>query len=479
MSAAQHQPPTAHGAAPSEPSPRPLVVVNPATEAVVAELPVDTPETVAAAVRWARAAQPAWAARPVGERVGALRRFAQLVEEHHDELATTLTSETGKPIAQSGNELRGVLPRIAFFCDHVDEVLDDERVLTDAAQGLSEVIAHEPLGVVANISAWNYPWFVGTNVFVPALLCGNAVVYKPSEHASLTGRHIAALLSEAGVPAAVFQPVYGAGEVGAALCAEQVDGVYFTGSYPTGRRIAEAVAPRMVRLQLELGGKDPVYVADDVPVAEVAAAVADGAFYNTGQSCCSVERVYVHRSIHDEFVEAFVDAVGGFVVGDPADEKTYIGPLTRAAQIEVLEGQVRDALDKGAVVRLGGHRLPGPGAWFEPTVLTQVDSTMAVMRDESFGPIIGIEAVGDDDEALARMNDTEFGLTAGIYTRQRARAQRVLAGVDAGSAYWNCCDRVSPRLPWTGRHHSGIGSTLSTHGIRAFLQPKAYHLRSL
>ncbi len=456
-----------------------MKILNPATETTITEVEADTPDTVAAKVAAARAAQPGWAAVPLAERVAVIRRFREAVEAGRDELAATLTGETGKPIGQARNELAGVLPRIDFFCDEVVDVLGDEQVLTEPEQVLTEVIRHEPLGVVANISAWNYPWFVGSNVFVPALLCGNAVVYKPSEHATLTGLAIARLLHEAGVPADVFTTLVGAGDVGGALLEQPVDGVFFTGSYATGRRIAEAVAGRMIRVQLELGGKDPVYVTDDVPVADVAAAVADGAFYNTGQSCCSVERIYVHESVHDEFVEAFLDTVGGFVAGDPTDDATYLGPLTRAPQLDVLEAQVADAVAKGATIRTGGTRGEGPGAWFAPTVVTGVDHTMSVMRDESFGPIIGIQAVADDAEALELMNDTEYGLTAGVYSRDRARAERLLAGVDAGSAYWNCCDRVSPRLPWTGRHHSGMGSTLSTYGILTFTQPKAYHLRSL
>lgn len=454
-------------------------IVNPATGEVIAEVADDTPEAVAAAVAAARAARPSWSAVPLAERVAVLRRFRAAIDRRSPELADTLTAETGKPVTQARNELAGVGPRIDFFCDHVEETLGERRVLTDADADLSEVIRYEPLGVVANISAWNYPWFVGSNVWVPALLGGNAVIYKPSELASLTGRHVTELLAEAGVPKDVFAAVQGGGAVGAALVDQPVDGVFFTGSYATGRRIAEATAGRMIRTQLELGGKDPVYVTDDVPVADVAAAVADGAFYNTGQSCCSVERIYVHRDVHDAFVEAFVDVVEGFVVGDPTDAVTYIGPLTRPQQLGVLEAQVADAVDRGATLRTGGTRLDRPGAWFAPTVLTGVDHTMAVMREESFGPIIGICAVADDDEALALANDTDYGLTAGIYTVDRARAERFLAGVDAGSAYWNCCDRVSPRLPWTGRHHSGIGSTLSTLGILTFVQPKAYHLSAL
>jgi acyl-CoA reductase-like NAD-dependent aldehyde dehydrogenase len=231
-------------------------------------------------------------------------------------------------------------------------------------------------------------------------------------------------------------------------------------------------------VQLELGGKDPVYVTDDVDVEAAAVGLADGAFYNNGQSCCSVERIYVHEAVHDAFVEAFVQAVEGFVIGDPSDDTTYIGPLTRPQQVAVLEDQVADAVAKGAVLRTGGHRLEGVAGGFEPTVLTQVDHEMAVMRDESFGPIIGIQRVTDDAEAVERMTDTEYGLTAGVYSTTEARARRVLEQIDAGSAYWNCCDRVSPRLPWSGRGRSGVGATLSTIGIRAFVRPKAWHLRA-
>jgi acyl-CoA reductase-like NAD-dependent aldehyde dehydrogenase len=231
-------------------------------------------------------------------------------------------------------------------------------------------------------------------------------------------------------------------------------------------------------VQLELGGKDPAYVCEDVNVANAAAAVAEGAFYNTGQSCCAVERVYVHDRIAAKFVDAFVDAVRGYTVGDPTDEATFIGPLARKAQLDVLEEQVRDARARGARLLLGGERRKGRGYFFEPTVLAGVDHDMKVMRDESFGPIIGIQAVSGDDEAVHLMNETEYGLTAAVYTPDRERADRVLSQLVAGTVYWNCCDRVSPRLPWTGRKHSGIGTTLSIAGIRAFVQPKAWHLRA-
>ncbi len=452
-----------------------LTIHNPATGAVVGERATDDAASVARKAQAARAAQPAWAAMPLRERLAAIERFRAALVAQADTLAVTLTAEVGKPITQSRNELSGLLPRIDFFLAQTERAIADEAVFDDAV--MHERIGHVPLGVVANISAWNYPYFVGCNVIVPALLAGNAVLYKPSEFATLSGMHITRLLHEAGVPREVMQPLVGAGEVGAALLAQRIDGLFFTGSHATGVRIAQALAPRLVKLQLELGGKDPTYVRADADAKAAAESLADGAMYNTGQSCCSVERIYVHESLHDAFVEHFVATVRGFKVGDPMAPDTYIGAITRAPQLAVLDAQVADAKARGARLLTGGRRLPGPGNWYAPTVFTQVDHTMELMREESFGPIIGIQKVRGDDEAVALMNDTRYGLTAGVYTRDEARARELLARVNAGSVYWNCCDRVSPRLPWSGVGDSGIGLTLSTHGIRAFTRTKAWHLR--
>jgi acyl-CoA reductase-like NAD-dependent aldehyde dehydrogenase len=453
-----------------------LKITNPADGSPLAEVAADDAASVAAKATRARSAQPAWQATPLAVRGAAIARFRAAVAAEIEPLARTLTQEVGKPLAQSRNELNGFLGRIDFFLAEVEKTIAPETVL--AGGTMSERIDHDPLGVVANVSAWNYPYFVGGNVFVPALLAGNAVLYKPSEFATLTGLQINRLLHCAGIPADVFITVVGAGDVGAAVVAEDVDGVFFTGSVATGRRIAQACGSRMVHLQLELGGKDPSYVADDADPRSAAESLADGAMYNTGQSCCSVERIYVHERVHDAFVAHFAATVSGFKVGDPFADGSYIGPLTRRPQLDVLETQVADAIAKGATLLVGGRRVERAGNWFEPTVLTNVDHTMAIMRDESFGPIIGIQKVAGDDEALALMNDSRYGLTAGMYTRDAARAAKLLAQVRAGSVYWNCCDRVSPRLPWSGRGDSGVGVTLSTDGIRAFTRPRAWHLRS-
>ncbi|MBL8287479.1 MAG: aldehyde dehydrogenase family protein [Rubrivivax sp.] len=453
-----------------------LPIHNPATGAVITEVPADDAASVAKKAAAARAAQPAWAAVPMSERLAIVEAFRAGVVRELEPLAATLTREVGKPVAQSRNELNGLLPRLDFFLEQAEGAVRDEHLFVGG--DMREKVSHVPLGVVANISAWNYPWFVGCNVIVPALLTGNAVLYKPSEYATLTGLAITRLLHEAGVPQQVLACLVGAGEVGAALVEQPIDGLFFTGSAATGQRIARSLAGRLVKLQLELGGKDPTYVRADADPKAAAESLADGAMYNTGQSCCSVERIYVHEAVHDAFVAHFVAAVAAMKAGDPMDSGTYIGAITRAPQLDVLEAQVRDAVAKGATLLGGGARGPGPGNHFPPTVLTNVDHRMDVMREESFGPVIGIQKVKGDDEAVALMNDTRYGLTAGVYTKDEAAARALLARVRAGTVYWNCCDRVSPRLPWSGVGDSGIGLTLGVAGIQTFTRPKAWHLRS-
>ena len=452
-----------------------LAIYNPASGALIAELPADDAASVAAKCLLARAAQPGWAATPLAERQACITRFRAAIVAELEPLAATMTRETGKPIAMSRSELNGLLGRIDFFLADVEAATARQTVFSES--GMTEQIEHAPLGVVANISAWNYPWFVGGNVFIPALLTGNAVLYKPSEYAAMTGLAIARLLHGAGVPNDVFVPLIGGSAVGSALLQQKIDGVFFTGSHATGIKIAQAVGPHLVKLQLELGGKDPSYVCDDADPQTAAAALADGAMYNTGQSCCAVERIYVHEKIHDAFVAAFVATVKRFKIGDPMAESTYIGAITRAAQLDVLDAQVRDAQAKGATLLLGGQRLSGPGNWYAPTVLANVNHAMELMREESFGPLIGIQKVSGDEEAVRLMNDTRYGLTAGVFTPDETRAKTLLAQVHAGTLYWNCCDRVSPRLPWSGYGDSGIGLTLSSYGIQTFTRPRAWHLR--
>ncbi|QNL50635.1 aldehyde dehydrogenase family protein [Olivibacter sp. SDN3] len=452
-----------------------MKIINPTSTETIIELVDDHPERLLEKYNTLQAARADWSQKLLAERMIVIAKFVEGLKEEIESLAGILTAETGKPIQQARNEINGAISRISWMMENVQKYLSPEQMRS--RPHLEETITYEPLGTICNISAWNYPYLVGVNVFIPALLAGNTVLYKPSEFATNTGLQIDRLLKRAGLPDNVLQVAIGGADVGKALLDLDFDGYYFTGSYKTGKAIYKQVASKMVPCQLEMGGKDPLYITDDLAdVKAVAEATADGAFYNNGQSCCAVERIYVHEAVYDAYVEAFVAQVKRWKLGDPIMEDVYFGPLTRSAQLLLLEDQVADALAKGATLLLGGRRADRRGYYFEPTVLVNVNHDMALMREESFGPIIGIMKVRNDEEAVALMQDTDYGLTASVYADQQMRAVSILTKINIGTAYWNCCDRVSAALPWSGRQHSGLGVTLSHQGIRAFTKPKAWHL---
>ena len=453
-----------------------MKIINPATEATIRDIEEDTTQTINEKFTALTSGQRVWAKHSVEERIAVIQKFYELLEENKDELASTLTSEMGKPLQQSYNEINGARGRIKFFIDHSAKYLAEEWITTEGAT--KEKIVYEPLGVIANISAWNYPFLVGVNVFIPALIGGNAVFYKPSEYATLTGLHICDLLYKAGLPENCFQTVIGRGNIGEHLLQLPLNGYFFTGSYRTGKYIAEKVAGKMVACQLELGGKDPLYVMDDIVSIEKAAADAlEGVVYNSGQSCCAVERIYVHENKYDAFVDSYVEQCKKLVIGNPLDKTTDIGPLSRKEQQAFLSSQVNDAVIMGATIKCGGKIPAGKGYYFEPTVLVNVNHSMKLMTDESFGPVVGIQKVKDDKEAIQLMQDTNYGLTAAVYSKSFERAEAIMQQMNTGTVYWNCCDRVSANLPWSGRKQSGLGATLSYQGIRAFVQTKSYHIR--
>lgn len=453
-----------------------MKIMNPATGSLIREIAESTPLEIKAKFERAFAAQGAWKKAGLDYRISCIQKFHDLLEKERETLARDLTLEVGKPIQESNNELNGARNRIRFFLEQSKATLDPKPVRTEG--GMKEVLGHDPLGVIANISAWNYPYLVGVNVFIPALIAGNAVLYKPSEFATLTGLHIERLLHESGIPNDVFTAVIGGANSGEELLKLPLHGYFFTGSYKTGRLIAERVAHKLVPVGLELGGKDPLYVTDEIAdLKKTANAVAEGCFYNNGQSCCAVERVYVHARVYEEFIRHFKEETLSLRAGDPTDRKFQQGSLTRPSQVAFLETQIEDAAKGGAKILAGGKRIGTDGAFFEPTALIDVDHSMQVMREESFGPIIGIMKVTDDQEAIRLMNDTEYGLTASVYSSNLARAESILSEVNSGTAYVNCCDRVSPYLPWAGRKNSGLGATLSTLGILAFTHPRGWHIR--
>jgi acyl-CoA reductase-like NAD-dependent aldehyde dehydrogenase len=451
-------------------------IINPATEEIIREIEEDNYDTLMGKFQSLKKAQKEWSAFGLRQRINVLKKFSEMMAIQIEPLAFILTSEVGKPVQQSRNEINGARSRIKWLTENAEKYLGGEQMTQD--EHLEEKISYDPLGVICNISAWNYPWLVGLNVFVSALLAGNTVMYKPSEYAILTGLEIEKLLKQAGVPQNVFQVAIGGAGVGNLLLTFSFDGYFFTGSYKTGKYIYEKCALKLVPCQLEMGGKDPLYVASDIlDIPQVAAATADGAFYNNGQSCCSVERIYVHEAVYDEYLREFVKEVDSWKIGNPAKPDVYFGPLTRKDQLDKLEMQVSDAVGKGARILSGGKRINGKGYYFEPTILVDVTHEMLVMKEESFGPIIGIMKVKNDEEAVHFMQDTEYGLTAAVYSYNKERAEKILQQMNTGSAYWNCCDRVSAPLPWSGRNHSGFGVALSHAGLLSFVRPKAWHLR--
>src|SRR5580692_7904945 len=355
-----------------------MQIINPATEEIIGEVAEDTQTEVGEKYQLVKAGQPLWAALSVEERIACIARFYEALDREKTVLAETLTNETGKPLQQSYNELNGARNRIRYFLDHSARWLAEEWTVAEGPT--REKIVYEPLGVIANISAWNYPYLVGVNVFIPALIGGNAVFYKPSEYSTLTGLHIRRLLYDSGVPENVFQVVTGRGKAGEWLLELPLDGYFFTGSYRTGRLIAEKVASKLVPCQLELGGKDPLYVMDDVEdIEKVAGAALEGVVYNNGQSCCAVERIYVQEGVYDAFVRSYTDQLRKLVVGDPRDAATEIGPLSRPGQLEFLQQQIEDAVSKGARLLYGGAPVGRKGYYIEPAALVDVNHGMKLM----------------------------------------------------------------------------------------------------
>ena len=445
-----------------------MKIFNPSNDELITEL-VDTPlSTIEEIVNSARISQRSWCRRSLSERLSVVKKFSQLLTENSERLARITSSEVGKSIAEAMGEISGAHYRIQYFLDHAEQILKKEKVHIDGAT--EEFLDFEALGVIANISAWNYPYLVGVNVFIPALIAGNAVMYKPSEFASMTGVELGKIFHQAGLPENLFQVIIGGKEAGEKLLEIPLDGYFFTGSYQTGQYIATKVAPKLVPIGLELGGKDPLYITDDlVSIQKAASDAVEGAFYNNGQSCCAVERIYVHETVYEKFVHAFVNKV----------KELQISPLTRKEQLNTLTQQVVDAENKGAKPLCGGKRRECAGNYFEPTVLTNVNHDMLIMREESFGPIIGLQKVNGDKQAIELMNDTAYGLSAGVFCQDQARSQSIMQELNAGNVYQNCCDRVSPYLPWAGRGNSGLGATLSYLGLLSFVQTKGYHHRTL
>jgi len=445
--------------------------VNPATGEVLRELECAGDSEVQAAVARARAAQAAWAEIGVRRRVVVLREFQRGLLERKTEVAETITREAGKPVAEAlTTEVLVVLDAARFLIENAYRLLRDEPLPHggSATKLKSGRLVREPYGVVAIISPWNYPFSIPATETLAALVAGNAVVLKPSEFTSLVALELASLLHAAGVPRDVFQVMVGDGATGAALIHSQIDKLVFTGSAVTGKRIALIAAERPLPVVLELGGKDPMLVLDDVDVDVASSAAVWGAFVNAGQTCLSVERCYVHRSLYEKFLRACVEKTNKLRVGHGLDPETDVGPMIHERQLQIVEAHVEDAVARGARVLAGGSRVPELGKnFYKPTVLADVTHEMLIMREETFGPVLPVAAFDSDEEAVRLANDSDFGLAASVWTRNWERGERVARRIQAGTVMVN--DVVSgfgiSEAPHGGLKSSGVGRTHGRFGL--------------
>ncbi len=457
---------------------RTLTVDDPFTGEVTCELPLLPPEEAHRLVARAAAAQRAFARVAVAERVALVRSFCEAFRARREEVAQDISRMMGKPVREARGEVDTMVGRATHMASIAEEALADEPLQEKA--GFRRFIAREPLGVVLDIAPWNYPLLTAVNVVVPAVLAGNAVILKHASRTPLCGEHFSRAFAEAGAPRHLVEAlVTDHPTVAEVMGRPEVGFVAFTGSVPGGHEIYREAAKRFIAAGLELGGKDPAYVAEDADLDHAIVNLADGAFYNAGQSCCGIERIYVHERHYGRFLEGLVAEARKLVLGDPRDEATTLGPMAQAEAPDFLARQVAEAREKGARLLCGGERaqVSGRGRFFQPTVVADATHEMSLMVEESFGPIVGVAAVKDDEEALARMNDSRYGLTAAVWTSSEERAIDLGRRLESGTVFMNRCDYLDPALPWVGVKDSGLGCSLSHLGLQALTRPKSFHLR--
>ncbi|TAJ97019.1 MAG: aldehyde dehydrogenase family protein [Candidatus Manganitrophaceae bacterium] len=453
-----------------------LKVINPYDQKILVELPFDGGKALEAKVAGARKAAERWRRHPLAERARRVEQGLKYFRSHAEEIALDITLQMGKPLSQARNEVKGFFHRAEYMLSIAQETLAPE--VLPGKPGFQLRIEHTPLGVVYNIAPWNYPLLTAVNVVVPALLAGNTVLLKHSPLTPLIGRHFESAFGELDPPNLVTSLILTNEQASRLIGDPRINYIAFTGSVATGTKVYQQAAKRLIDAGLELGGKDPAYVAADADLDFAVENIVDGACYNAGQSCCAVERVYVHRTLYQAFLKRAKKILEEYRLGDPLDEKTTMGPLARREALPFLEGQVKEAVRRGARLLLGGQRRKGmKGNFFDPTLLADVPNGAKVMQEESFGPIVPVLSVADDAEALARMSDSRYGLTASIWTRDRMRAELFARELEAGTLFQNRCDYLDPCLPWTGAGESGIGSTLSKYGFYHLTRRKGIHFR--
>lgn len=439
-----------------------------------------TTAQIEATLARAAAAQKAWKRTPLEERMALCSRMVDAFVARKDEIALELCWQMGRPIRYAAGEVGGLEERARYMISAAAEAL--QPIQLPEKTGFSRYITREALGVVFVIAPWNFPYMTAVNAIIPAILAGNSVILKHSAQTPLCAERFAEAFAAAGLPEGVFQYLHLAhGDTQGLIQDERISHVCFTGSVPGGEMVERAAAGRFIGVGLELGGKDPAYVRADADLDHAVETTVDGAFFNSGQSCCGIERIYVHESVYERFVEQAVALVKTYKLGRSDDPDTTLGPVVRASAADFIRGQVSEAVAAGAVAHIDAADFPldAPGsAYLAPQVLTNVNHGMRVMTEETFGPVVAIQKVSSDAEALALMNDSEFGLTASVFTRDIDAGVAIGEQLETGTFFINRCDYLDPALAWTGVKNSGRGCTLSSVGFEHLTRPKSFHLKT-
>ena len=454
--------------------------ISPVDGSVYVERPTASSAEIQRVLGAAEAAQKSWKNTPVSERMALCGKAVDAFVAHREEISEELTWQMGRPISQAPGEVAGFEERARYMIEIADSALAD--IKPEAKDGFTRYIKREALGVVFVVAPWNFPYLTSVNAIMPALLAGNAVVLKHSAQTPLCAERLQQAFDEAGLPKGVFQHLHlNHSDTERVIQSPIIDFVAFTGSVAGGEMVERAAVGRFIGVGLELGGKDPAYVRADANLQHAIETVTDGAIFNTGQSCCGIERVYVDQSIMAEFVEGVVELVKAYNLGRPDDAATNLGPLAKSSAAEFVRAQIDEAIAAGATAHIDPASFAANETgtpYLAPQVLTGVDHSMRVMTEETFGPLVAIMSVSDDDEAIQLMNDSEFGLTAAIFTRDESAAIDIGNQIDTGTWFMNRCDYLDPALAWTGVKNSGRGCTLSSVGFEHMTRPKSYHLKT-
>jgi acyl-CoA reductase-like NAD-dependent aldehyde dehydrogenase len=457
-----------------------LTCISPIDGSVYAEREAQSAEEAAGLLKTARAAQGEWAARSIGERAAIVERAIAALEAMNGEVVPELARQMGRPV-RYGGEIRGVKERASYMVSIAEEALRPLEI--ENSDRFHRFIAREPVGTVLVIAPWNYPYLTAINTIVPALMAGNAVAFKGATQTLLVGERFARAFAEAGLPDGLFTNLFLTHDATSELIRQRSFGfINFTGSVTGGASIERAAAGTFTGIGLELGGKDPGYVRADADLDAAVETLIDGAMFNSGQCCCGIERIYLHETLLDAFVEKSKALVETYKLGNPLEEATTLGPMAHRRFADEVRAQVAEAIEAGARPLIDPALFPadtGDTAYLAPQILIGVDHSMRVMRDESFGPVVGIMKVASDEEAVALMNDSAFGLTASLWTNDEAAAAAIGRRIETGTIYMNRCDYLDPALCWTGCKDTGRGAALGHLGYLSLTRPKSYHLRKL